>query len=159
MNVRKDYQQAEQLFRRALVLDPEGLNQHANYASLELILAHLDSAREHAQWAVNHGGDDPSQTVAEALFYLSLCDSLQEDELAAKLGCLKSLFYEGYLREDMCFDSLYEEVSPILPDELQTLYRQLGDAILDEKKLPVLETNPLWQKVEMVPWETAKSES
>lgn len=151
-DIREDYAQAEVLYQRALALDPNDADVHANLASTQLMLGEVDAARENAQWVVEHTVDRPCQATAEALLYLSLCNTLEDKAPDNYFASLKSLLQTGYERGDWSFDALFDKTLTALSDDVRELYLLLGKAILDEEALPALEENPLWQKIEAQPW-------
>ena len=150
-NIRHDHDKAEYLYQLALELGSENPDNHANLASIQLILNQSDSARAHAQWAVNNSTDSPVQTTAEALLYLALCNSLQGNEPNDTLSHLKALLQAGYPRGNWSFDALFAKVLPSLSEEVAEFYELLGTAILDAEKLPELEEDPRWQAIEAKP--------
>lgn len=150
--IRKDYDAAEAMYKKALELDPNNANNVGNYAFLQLTRNQLDKARQYALLAIKVSGSVPTQIAAEALLYLALSNVLQGDAADYELGRLKSLLHTGYERGSWSFDTLFTAIlSRFSPDD-RMLYERLGAAILDEKALAELEQNALWQKIEERPW-------
>jgi len=151
-NIRKDYEAAETMYKKALKLDPNNVNIACNWACLQLACGRPGAAGANAQQVVKLSGNTRSQATAEALLYLALINVLEGRTANNELGRLKSLLHAGYEREDWSFDSLFAATLSSFSPDNHTLYKALGAAILDEKAIPDLEQNTLWQQVKEHPW-------
>ncbi len=149
---RKDYDTAEAMYKKALELDPSHANITANYASLLLNRGGGDAvekAHELVVRAVALSYGQPSQALAEALFYDCLICELTSSAVSKSVGRLKALFLQDFERGSWDFSALLDAVLPKVALERRAFYRTLGDAILDANKIAVLDAFPLWVQAEL----------
>jgi protein O-mannosyl-transferase len=151
-NQREDFDAAEELYKNALELDPKNPNSYANLASLKLRRGDLHSlGAVHAlvRQVVRLSGRTASQAAAEALLYGALEHDLapggQDDGMLARLKGLLSI---GFVRGSWDFDPMFAVTLPKLPAARHALYRSLGEAILDQSKVALLDAFSEWQSLE-----------
>jgi tetratricopeptide (TPR) repeat protein len=145
-NIRKDYDEAERLYNKALELDPTNANNTANYAGLMLVRGRWDELTRYVYQAESLLGSEPTQAVAEFLFYRALL-AVKRGEDTALLSRIKDLLTQGFVRGNWSFDRHLEAAKPFLDEAAMKFYRALGDAILDETKLADLEAFPEWREI------------
>jgi Tfp pilus assembly protein PilF len=145
--IRKNYDEAERLYRRALELDANHAYITVNFACFLLERQRWDEAAAMAERAWTLGAGTPGQARAEAGLYRSLLAAAAKADFEPRLGQLKSLLQSGFEREQWSFDNALAACAPKLNPEQQKLFRAVADAILDESKLPTLESMPEWQRI------------
>jgi Tfp pilus assembly protein PilF len=142
--VRGNVVQAERLFDRALVLEPDRVNIHANYAQFLVACGRNDEARV---WATTAWALLPfrrSQAGAEVALMRWLLERSADRSGAVPLGHLRDIIDANFERTKWSFDAELKAALPKLPESERPLARKLADAILDESKVATLNDEPLW---------------
>ncbi len=147
-NQRQDYDAAEAMYKKTLELDPNHANNTANFASLLLSKGDavaIQQVEPLIRKVIDISGGQPSQTVAEALLYRCLYSELSNGIPGNGLGELKHLFNMGFQRGSWDFSAVFESVLPEISSDRQSIYRAIGDAILNADSVPALDAFPLWR--------------
>ena len=149
--VRKDYAEAERLFRRALELDPDNANTTGNFAGFQLSRNNIEEAKEYLlqAWILNKG--EIHHRAAEFAFYWCLIRRMKELDDTFGLSRIKFLFEENYLRLPWSFESVLETAKQKLSKEEMNFYTALADAILDQDKVGELNQFERWKEIESIP--------
>jgi hypothetical protein len=123
------------------------VNNLANFAQVLLIKGDVLSLSETHSMVKNvlRLKRGPAQNVAEALLYDCLCSELSSGSASAELGRLKGLLALGYPRDTWDFSEMFARVLPKVAADRQELYRALGAAILDERRVADLDAFELWR--------------
>lgn len=152
--IREDYDKAEALYQKAIELDPNDANCLANYSYLLTTHKTAKAAQlvnQNTQHIIKTTKPEPTQALAEALLYACLTYELFPETIKTNpLPRLKSLINIGFERGDWNFEHLFDAVLPDLNDEKQKFYRALGDAILDESNVKLLENFTEWKDCEKI---------
>ena len=146
-NQRKDYDAAEAMYKKALELDPNDADYTANFASLLLSKGDavaIQQVEPLIRKVIDISGGRPSQSLAEALLYRCLHSELSSGTPGNGIGCLKSLLSMDFERKSWDFSAVFESVLPKICSDRQSIYRAIGDAILNAESLPALDEFPLW---------------
>ena len=147
---RKDYDAAEALYKKALELDPGNANTSANLALTLLCRAAENSVRQVGslvRTVTKFSGNQPSQTLAEALLYDALRLELTAGLSEAALARLKGLLALGYQRGSWDFSPMFDVVLPKLEPAKRAFYRALGAAILDADRVGELDDFDAWRTI------------
>jgi len=145
---RKDYDTAEAMYKKALELDPNDADHIANFASLLLSKGDavaIQQVEPLIRKVIDISGGRPSQTVAEALLYRCLHSELSSGIPGNGIGCLKSLLSMDFERGSWDFSAVFESVLPKICSDRHSIYRAIGEAVLNADSLPALNEFPLWR--------------
>ncbi|MCU7259641.1 tetratricopeptide repeat protein [Pseudomonas koreensis] len=150
---RKDYKQAEALHNKVLEIEPDSSDNIANLASMKFCKNQpgaLDEVPELLNRAILLLSKSPSQVKAEVLFYSCLYSELQTSSAEAQLAELKVLLKSGFDSYPWDFSHVFESVLQDIVSERRNFYQALGEVILDQKKLPILESFQTWIELKEV---------
>lgn len=150
-NIRKDYDAAEALYQRAIDIDSSNTDLLANYAYFLLIRGTANAfelATDQIKLVVGGAQNEPSQALAEALFYECIISELTNKVVGFGTGRLKHLFALGYERGDWSFDALLDSHLQDITSERQQFYIALGEAVLDAAKVAKLDDFQVWRDIE-----------
>lgn len=152
--IKNDYNAAEIRYKESLELAPYDEIFLTNYTSL--ILRKNDStsaklATEQVISVVHLSNQKVNPALLEALLYGSLAFELfPEQGNKYMLSSLKYSLTQDFSRNEWNFEHLFSCVLPKLSNSKQTFYRALGEAILNEKNVDVLNKFPEWQELEAI---------
>ena len=147
-NQRKDYDAAEVMFKKALELDPNNADNTSNFASLLLIKGDAIAIQQVEPLVckvIDFSEGRPSQAVGEALLYRCLHSELISGIPGNGMGCLKSLLSMDFERGFWDFSAVFDSVLPKISSDRHSLYRGIGDAILNAESVPALNEFALWR--------------
>ncbi|HYX30355.1 MAG TPA: tetratricopeptide repeat protein [Pyrinomonadaceae bacterium] len=153
---RKNYDQAERLFREALQLSPNNVAVLENFAEFLGSRNRIVEGRSVALRAALLLDNIPTRNHAYVAFICWLFDRALGMDGSAALGRLRTVLETGFERSPyaVTFDQSLQTLVPQIPEEERALAQKLADAILDETKVGVLESEPLWKKVKPIPLTT-----
>ncbi len=145
-DIRKEYDEAERLYHKALELDPDDANNTANYIGILLCNGRWDEGRRYAKdIAEALIAGDTTQVAAEILFYRVLLSAKQSEDPRPELARIKTLLAKGFKRGSWSFAPHLEAVEPFIDDDKLKFYRAVADAILDEERVSDLEAFSEWR--------------
>ena len=150
--IRKDYDQSAQLYRKAMGLDPDDLiNLRADYLEFLIVAGRFEEAAEVSEglWrraTTEHS--DVSPTVALCRGLLLLFDG--KDDVEA-LSRLKTLFQEGLHDVEWRFEEVLSAAESILDGDNKKLYSAISEAIRDPNKVAALDEFPRWNTATPIP--------
>lgn len=150
---RKDYKQAEALHRKVLEIDPDNSDNIANLASMKFCKNQSDALGEVPvllKRAISLLSGSPSQVMAEVLLYSCLYSELQASSAEAQLAELKGFLKGGFDRCPWDFSHVFDSVLQDIIPERRNFYQALGEVILDQNKLPILDDFKIWIELEEV---------
>jgi tetratricopeptide (TPR) repeat protein len=149
--VRKNYVEAEQLYRRALEVDPARIPNIVNFAQFLGARERIDEANEIAVRAWHLFDEVPKDAHAEIALTRWLLDRASGRNGASALGRLKTVLQAGFKRSPWSFDELLAALTPKLVGDDRTLAPKIAEAILDENKVAALEKESIWKAVDPIP--------
>ncbi|NBB02905.1 tetratricopeptide repeat protein [Pseudomonas monteilii] len=150
---RKDYKQAEALHKKVLEIEPESSDNIANLASMKFCKSQpgaLDEVPELLKRATLLFPVEPSQVMAEVLLYSCLYSELTTSSAETQLAELKRFLNGKFDSSPWDFSHVFESVLQDVAPERRDLYQALGEVILDQKQLPILESFQAWIELEDV---------
>lgn len=150
-DIRKDYDEAEKLYRRAVKLDPNHADYTGNFGEFLIARRRVPEAWQYLARAWELNGGEVRDSAAEICFNWWLGRRLMAEDDSAGLGRLKTLLEAGFLRQPWTFDDVLETAAKELSDEEMAFYRALAAAILDETKVDELEGFERWAQQTPIP--------
>lgn len=138
--VRKNYSEAERLYRLAMKLDSMNGIPFGNFAGFLIAQGRIDEATELLTKAesLNQTQKD-EQLAAELLLYRCAIQHLQKEDSTNSIAALRQHLAQGFERGEWSFDFLWGSVEQNLdPLDAKRLIA-LGDAILDPAKVADLD--------------------
>lgn len=139
---RKNPDEAEALYRRALELAPGDADMNANFASLNLARGKISEAKKIAERAWPLCAKDSGQAAAEVALYRGLISRIEQRDDTPALGRLKTMLASGFQRGQWSFDDVLALAADKLSADDTKLYTATAAAILDADKAAVLEEFP-----------------
>lgn len=134
-DVRKDHDEAEKLYRKALELDPTDANNPGNLGGFLVARGKIEAAGSVLRRAGELNEGEFDQLAAEIALYRAILARSDGRDDTAEMDRLAELFDRGFVRGKWSFDDVLEFARPHLSVEDRALYRALADAILDASKV------------------------
>ena len=151
--IRKNYTEAEQLYRLAVATQPTNPGVTLSFAAFLLAGARFLEAAEQARQTLALCSVPPYATrpdvEAEAFYYLGLINRVTGTDDTAELGSLKKLLRTGFPRyRSPPFAEITQAALERLEEDDCQLYKALAEVFLSRKPLRDLGAHARWSTVE-----------
>jgi len=154
-NVRLDLPGAQDLYLRALKVDPSDAINHTNFAGLCLVMGNNAEAEAHLREAWRLVAGKADRYVCRILFLRAALAVLRNEDATLFLGQLKTLFEQGIQPMPSRNTAVRDYLQKFLSADRYALFAAIYAAINEPEGLAMLNASTAWQKVPVAALETS----
>jgi len=153
---RKNYDEAELLYRKALELAPDDRSNILNYTELLILRRSVTEAKTMLPKLWDTRTDENGKDTAIICFFQNILCKIEGSNDSAGLQRLKFVFEKGFEYTAWNFGPLLESLSSLFSSEDMAFYSAITAAFNDKNKAAGLDVFEIWKQLQPIntahPW-------